>query len=196
MLALAGEPFEAWQLYRRAAMEYARARQHTECLAVYREACRFVPGEFEAWRLSAELQLKMKRPEGAFETLIEGRMNFGGAHQRGQAIALLTRAREIEPWDDDLLIDLAALYAASDQSELALELLTTLALRVGGSMLRRVRALQLRLTGSSRYAWLWLRSFGRSESLPPVVERRFEPVVESDPEVIEARPQLRRVSSA
>lgn len=196
MLALAGEPFEAWQLYRRVAMEYARARQYTECLTVYREACRFVPGEFEAWRLCAELQLKMKRPEGAFETLIEGRMNFGGPHQRGQAIALLARAREIEPWDDDLLIDLAALYAASDQPELALELLTTLALRVEGPMLRRVRGLQLRLTGSPRYAWLWLRTFGRRESLPAVAGHAFEPLLESGAEVIDSRPRLRRISSA
>ena len=51
MLALAGESFEAWQLYRRVAREYARDKQFQECLAVYREACRFVPHEFEAWRL-------------------------------------------------------------------------------------------------------------------------------------------------
>ena len=54
MLALAGEEFEAWQLYRRAAHEYARKRQYNECLSIYREACRFVPHEFEAWRLCAE----------------------------------------------------------------------------------------------------------------------------------------------
>ena len=65
MLACAGEAFEAWQLYRRAALEYARARQYAECLAVYREACRFVPREFEAWRLCAELQLKLGNADGA-----------------------------------------------------------------------------------------------------------------------------------
>ncbi|MEM9176001.1 MAG: tetratricopeptide repeat protein [Myxococcota bacterium] len=200
MLAWAGESFEAWQLYRRAAMEYARARQWTECLAVYREACRFVPGEFEAWRLCAELQLKLKKPEGAFETLIEGRLHFGGPHQRGQAIALLTRAREIEPWDDDLLLDLAALYAANDQAELALELLSTLALRVRGPLLRRVRRLQLRLTAAPRYAWLWLRTFAPSEAIPPIVERDFAPIEAaersalSDAPVIESPPRLRRVS--
>lgn len=204
MLACAGEGFEAWQLYRRVAMEYARARQFTECLGVYREACRFVPGEFEAWRLCAELQLKMKRPDGAFETLIEGRMHFGGTNRRGQAIALLSRAREIEPWDDDLLLDLAGLYAASEQTELALELLSTLACRVQGSMLRRVRALQLRLTFAPRYAWLWLRTLGRRESESPILHREVEsPVVRRDvarddateEDVIEtlAPPRLRRV---
>lgn len=164
MLAFAGEDFEAWQLYRRVAMEYAREKQYTECLAVYREACRFVPFEFEAWRLCAELQLKLKRPEGAFETLIEGRLRFGRSNTRAQAIALLSRAREIEPWDDDLLLDLAELYAAHDQSDLALELLSTLACRVEGAKLRRVRALQLRLTLSIRYLLLWLRAFSRSQA--------------------------------
>ena len=161
MLAYAGEGFEAWQLFRRVAMEYAREKQYTECLAVYREACRFVPFEFDAWRLCAELQLKLRRPEGAFETLIEGRARFGRAHTRAQAIALLTRAREIEPWDDHLLLDLAELYAANDQSDLSLELLATLACRVEGSMLRRVRRRQLRITFSFRYVLLWLRAFRR-----------------------------------
>ena len=170
MLAFAGESFEAWQLYRRVALEFVRARKYTECLAVYRDACRFVPFEFEAWRLCAELQLKLKRPDGAFETLVDGRMNFGGPNSRAQAIALLTRAREIEPWDDHLLLDLASLYADNDQADLALELLSTLSCRVDGSMLRRVRSLQLRLTLSFRLVYLWLRTFiGRDITLisPP-----------------------------
>jgi len=162
MLACAGDGFEAWQLYRRAALDYARARRYTECLAVYKEACRFVPFEFDAWRLCAELQLKLGKPECAFETLLDGRMNFGSPGSRSQAIALLTRAREIEPWDDYLLLDLAQLYAANDQTDLALELLSTLSCRVSGTLLRRVRSLQLRLTLSLRFAYLWLRTFAHS----------------------------------
>ena len=91
-------------------------------------------------------------------------MRFGRSQTRAQAIALLNRAREIEPWDDDLLLDLAELYASNDQSDLALELLSTLACRVDGAMLRRVRRLQLRLTLSIRYVLLWLRAFNRSQS--------------------------------
>jgi tetratricopeptide (TPR) repeat protein len=202
MLAYAGESFEAWQLFRRVAMEYAKEKQYTECLAVYREACRFIPFEFEAWRLCAELQLKLKRPEGAFETLIEGRTRFGRTHTRAQAIALLTRAREIEPWDDHLLIDLAELYAANDQSDLALELLSTLACRVEGTMLRRVRKLQLRLTLSIRYVLLWLRACGHASSPPspptiPFVDS-FEQETSShhaDPEEEGEGVRLRRVHS-
>jgi tetratricopeptide (TPR) repeat protein len=168
MLACAGNGFEAWQLYRRAALEYARAKRYTESLAVYKEACRFVPFEFDAWRLCAELQLKLNKSEGAFETLLDGRMNFGTPGTRSQAIALLTRAREIEPWDDHLLLDLADLYAAHDQTDLALELLSTLSCRVSGPLLRRVRRLQLRLTLSIRFAFLWLRTFAHSEASPPM----------------------------
>ena len=164
MLAWEGEGFEAWQLYRRVALEFARQKKYTECLAVYREACRYVPFEFEAWRLCAELQLKMKRLDGAYETLIDGRMHFGGPQSRAQAIALLTRAREIEPWDDDLLLDLATLYAANDQSDLALEILSTLACRTSGSMLRRVRLLQLRHSFSLRFFYLWLAAFRQTEN--------------------------------
>ena len=175
MLAMAGEGFEAWQLYRRAALEYAREKQFTECLGVYREACRFVPYEFDAWRLCAELQLKMNRPEGAFETLIDGRMHFDAPNTRAQAIALLSRARTIEPWDDTLLLDLAQLYASTDQNDTALELLGTLACRVNGRALREVRFLQWRITLSFGYLWLWTRSLF-SKPDPMLVAPEFDPI--------------------
>jgi len=174
MLAWVGESFEAWQLYRRVALEHARSKKYNECLAVYREACRYVPFEFDAWRLCAELQIKMKRLDGAFETLIDGRMHFGGPQSRAQAIALLTRAREIEPWDDDLLFDLATLYAANDQADLALEMLSTLSCRVTGAMLRRVRFLQLRLTLSFRFVYLWLRTFSERHDDSAQLRASFE----------------------
>ena len=34
----------------------ASPREYQECLSVYREACRFVPNPFEAWRFSAGVQ--------------------------------------------------------------------------------------------------------------------------------------------
>jgi len=181
MLAWGGEAFEAWQLYRRVAREYARRKQYNECLTVYREACRFVPHEFEAWRLCAELQIKMGRPDGAFETLIEGRMHFGTPHTRGQAIALLARAREIEPWDDPLLIDLAQLYARNDQPDMALELLSMLSCRVSGRMLRRVRLLQFRTTLSPRYLVLWVRAIGSHDASQRVPDSSRDDLADADP---------------
>ena len=194
MLAMAGGDFEAWQLYRRAALEYARQKQFSECLAVYREACRFVPFEFDAWRLCAELQLKLKRPEGAFETLVDGRMHFDEPNTRAQAIALLSRARTIEPWDDALLLDLAQLYARTDQSDSALELLGMLACRVGGRSLRDVRFMQWKITLSFKDLVLWVQSlFAKTDpsSIPEpatlnAAERTAEPT---------SKPRLRRVGS-
>jgi tetratricopeptide (TPR) repeat protein len=159
LLARRGEGFEAWQLYRNAARELSRRKRWEECLNVYREACRFVPYEFEAWRLCAELLIKMRREDVAFEILLEGRTHFRSPSDRAQAIALLSRARTIEPWDVHLVMDLARLYVRADLEDVALELLACLAQRCQGAELRGVRALQWRLTLSFRFAWLWLRSF-------------------------------------
>jgi len=190
MLAWAGQAFEAWQLYRRVAREFARTKQFSECLAVYREACRFVPHEFDAWRLCAELQLKMNRADGAFETLVEGRMHFGGPQTGAEAIALLTRAREIEPLDEHVLLDLAHLYAANDQPDVSLELLRGLAPRVFGRTLRRVRWLQWRITFSFRYAYLWLKALGHEGGHAPTLT--LDHVREDPRGSAEVRP-LRRV---
>ena len=196
MLAVDGECFEAWQLYRRVALEHARDKQYVECLAVYREACRYVPGEFEAWRLCADLLVKLKRHDEAFETLLDGRTHFAHSRTRSQAIALLTRAREIEPWDGFLLVDLAQLYAAQDQTDLALELLSTLACRVEGADLRRVRWLQFTLTFSGRHFLLWLKSFfvtrePQEEESPTL--SLIDPLDDEDLEAHET-PHLRSVS--
>lgn len=171
MLARRGEGFEAWQLYRQVARDFARARRWGECLSAYREACRLVPYEFEAWRLCAELQIKLHREDAAFETLVDGRMHFREAGCRAQAIALLSRARSIEAWDAHVVLDLARLHAQTDQTELALELLSCLALRTRGVRLRKVRALQWRITLSFRFAWLWLRAFSDAGEEPAHAER-------------------------
>lgn len=196
MLAVDGEFFESWQLYRRVALEHARDKQFFECLAVYREACRYVSGEFEAWRLCADLLVKLKRHDEAFEALLDGRTHFTHTRHRAQAIALLTRAREIEPWDGFVLLDLARLYAAQGQTELALELLANLAPRVAGRDLRRVRWHQLTLTLSARHFFLWLKSFfgssEREEEVEPAAISLVDPI---DEDVIELRetPHLRSV---
>jgi thioredoxin-like negative regulator of GroEL len=174
MLARRGQGFEAWQLYRRAARDFARAKRWGECLTVYREACRFVPYEFEAWSLCAELQIKMGREDAAFETLVDGRMHFRDPACRAQAIALLTRARSIEPWDTHVVLDLARLYARTDLTDLALELLLCLGQRTRGADLRKVRALQWRITLSLRFGWLWLRALSQGADEPAALERYEE----------------------
>jgi thioredoxin-like negative regulator of GroEL len=158
LLALRGEAFEAWQLLRMAVLELRRERREEACLSVLREACRLVPHEYDAWRMRAELELKFGRDELAYDTLLEGRRQFARPDSKAQAMALLTRARAIEPWDTEVALDLAGLYVRSGLAEAALELLASLAGRVRASELRRVRGLQWRITLSPQHARLWLRS--------------------------------------
>lgn len=175
LLAAGGDTFEAWQLFRMAAIELRRERRYEACLAALRDACRFVPHEYDAWRMCAELERKLGREECAYDTLLEGRRNFDRPHTRAQAIALLTQARGIEPWDPELALDLARLYAHTGMEAVALEILESLSRRVEGAELRRLRALQLRITCAPQHAWLWLRSLklggGRpTPSQGPVLE--------------------------
>jgi tetratricopeptide (TPR) repeat protein len=156
LLATHGEAFEAWQLYRMAATELNRARRYDACLAALRDACRCVPHEYDAWRLRAELEQKLGREQDAYDTLLEGARRFDRPDGATQAIALLTRARAIEPWDAEVALDLARLYARTGMTESALGLLASLAPRVGGRALRRVRGLQWRITLSFYHAGRWL----------------------------------------
>ncbi len=160
LLARQGHAFEAWLLFRMASQELLRARRREDCLSALREACRWVPHEFDVWRLRAELETKLDREEDALETLLEGRRAFRAPHVRGQAIALLERARAIEPWDLEIGLDLAQLYAREEQKHAALELLDLLALRVSDlTDLRRVRARRFRITFALADAWAWAQTF-------------------------------------
>jgi len=161
LLARHGEGFEAWQLFRMAAGELHRMRRFDASLAALRDACRCVPYEYDAWRLRAELEQKLGREEAAFDTLTEGAQHFDRPHSATQAIALLTRARAIEPWDSELALDLARLYARTGMVDSALNLLASLAPRVRGRALRRVRGLQWRITLSFYHAWRWLQALSQ-----------------------------------
>ena len=148
-------------------------------MGVLREACRCVPHEYEAWLLRARFELKLGREETAYQTLLEGRQHFRTSQTRAQAIALLTRARAIEPWDPEVCIDLARLYMGTDQAEVAVELLASLAERVRGQALRKVRALQWRISLSFWDGWLWLRALLTAQRTRP--ERRAS---DDDPKVV------------
>jgi len=158
LLAKRGEEFEAWRLFGDAGRRLLRARRNEQALAVFREACRYLPHQFDAWRIRAEIELKLGWEDTALETLLEGRQRFRSAHCRAQAIALLCMARSVEPWEPGMLLDLARLYTQNEQTEQGLDLLLALSIRTHGSMKRRVRGAQLRITYSPRNLWLWLKA--------------------------------------
>jgi tetratricopeptide (TPR) repeat protein len=173
LLAHEGEHFEAWSLYRQACKALLAAGRHEACLAAFREANRVLPFEFEAWRLTSELERKLGRDREAFETLLEGRRQFRTRFVRAQAAALLKLAREIHPWDHGVVIDLAHLFIQTGQLGQALRLLDGALVHAAPEDLAEVRWAQFQATKSWRHLGLWLRL--RVESVLHRTRERADP---------------------
>ena len=167
LLAEAGESFDAWVSFRTAARACLREGLADKALAIYQEAALYVPQEHQAWQAVAQLQRKSGRNREALETLLEGSRRFRTRWLRPYAIYLLRRAREIDPWDFESVLELAGLLSASGQRHEARLLLDELTERAAGHRLRDVRAAQLRLDPGLRSAWSWLRALLRQDSLLP-----------------------------
>jgi tetratricopeptide (TPR) repeat protein len=167
LLAEAGENFEAWVSFRTAARACLREGLADKALAIYQEAALYVPHEHQAWQAVAQLQRKRGRNREALETLLDGSRRFRSRWLRPYAIYLLRRAREIDPWDFECVLELAGLLTASRQRHEARLLLDELTERAAGHRLRDVRAAQLRLDPGLRSAWLWLRALLKPDSLLP-----------------------------
>jgi tetratricopeptide (TPR) repeat protein len=167
LLAAEGQRFEAWNLFRAAGKSHMRARRFDQCLALFREATRCLPFEFDVWRITAELERKLGREEEAQLTLLEGRRRFRSRFDRAQAIALLEMVRQVEPWDFAVVMDLARLYAQSDQRLQALVLLERMAVHSEGRQLSAVRLAQWQISHTFHHMRLWLKSlFAPSDALP------------------------------
>jgi tetratricopeptide (TPR) repeat protein len=158
LLAETGQRFDSWRSFHRAGRALLRDGHLEKALAVYRDAARHLPDLAEAWQHVARIQRKLQRDRDAMETLLEGRRQLRGRRRRAEAIHLLRRALEIEPWDPSTLCDLARQLARADQESEADMLLERLAMRLHGAGLRRVRGVQWRIEPSLLHTWLWLRA--------------------------------------
>jgi tetratricopeptide (TPR) repeat protein len=163
LLAEIGQHFDAWVSFRIAARACLRKGRGDKALAVYREAAGHLPREIQVWQAIARLQVKRNKRREAVEALLKGVCQFRSRGYRPEAIHLLRHADEIEPWNFEVVSELARLLAKSDQPEEARRLLEGLETRMDGERLRRVYAAQFRLDGDLRYAWLWLRAAVRRE---------------------------------
>jgi len=152
------QPEEAWRSYQKAVEHLAKSGFLEQAAGVLREACERLPRQPEAWQRLSEIQQERQRPVDALEVLLEGRRHFRRRRDRTQAIALLRRARKLDPSDFATNHDLAGLLAREGARQPALRILEELACVVRGGELRRVRARQLRLSPSTGLAWLWLRA--------------------------------------
>lgn len=158
LLAQSGEGFDAWQSYRCAARAYLEDGHFEKALAVYHEAAEVLPRELEPWLAIAEVERERQRPKDAVRALLDGRVKLRRRRYRPQAICLLRGVQAIEPWQPEVVLDLAKLLARSRQTYEASALLRELAPRVGGRMLRRVRAAQWRREPTLAHTWLWIRA--------------------------------------
>ncbi len=157
LLAETGQHFDAWCSFRIVARSCLQAGHADRALAVYREATLYLPREVEAWQAVARIQARGGRPREALETLLEGSRHFRTRWLAPQAVFLLRRAREIDAWDFEVVLDLALLLAGSEQKAEARLLLDGLAERSVGERLLRVRAAQLQVSPGPGSAWRWLR---------------------------------------
>lgn len=156
LLAETRQRFDAWVHFRTAAEGFRRDGNLERALEQYRIASRYLPREVEVWPAIAELERKKGRDRSAVEALLDGRRCFRRRTLRGHAAYLLRRAREIDPWDSRVVIDLAWLLARRDQKNEARSLLDGLAERARGRSLRRVRGAQWRIHPTPGNGWRWL----------------------------------------
>jgi len=169
LLAETGQEFDAWNSYRTLAYAALREGREDRAIAVYREATRALPREIQAWQALARLLVRQAADDDAIEALIEGSRGFRANWNRPQAIHLLRRARAVEPWHFETVLELARHVGRAGQRFEAELLLDGLAARSSGARLARVRAAQLAVTPRPRAFWAWLLSLWRSPAPEPPV---------------------------
>lgn len=188
LLAETGQTFDAWQCFRATASAALRDGRDDKAIAIYREAARHLPKEIQVWQGLARLLTKRGDEAEAVEALLEGSRHYRSHWLRAQAIHLLRRARMIDPWHFQTVLELAGHLSRADQKPEARFLLDALAEREYGDRLRRIRAAQLRLDPSPFHFWRLVRAWLRPDEGPapaPAPVRRPEP--EAAPGVVPLR---------
>ena len=191
LLAATRQEFDAWNSYRVVAHAALRDGREDRAIAVFREATHALPREIQAWQGLARLLVRQSEPDAAIEVLLEGSRQFRSQFLRPQAIHLLRRARAIDPWHFETVLELALHLGRADQQPEATMLLEGLAERCQERQLRRVRAAALSVAPGARSLLRWLQSWrGRREHLlelaagepaPPTRERAVAPVITLEP---------------
>ena len=204
LLAGTRQDFDAWNSYRVIAHAALREGREDRAIAVFREAAHALPQEIQAWQGLARLLVRQSEPDAAIEALLEGSRQFRSHWLRPQAIHLLRRARAIDPWHFETVLELALHLGRVDQSAEASMLLEGLAERCQDRQLRRVRAAALSVAPGARTLLRWFKSWrGREERVlelaagEPALAKRERPVapvitLATDPAPARERSEHRR----
>jgi len=198
LLAATRQEFDAWNSYRVVAHAALREGREDRAIAVFREAAGALPREIQAWQGLARLLVRQSEPDAAIEVLLEGSRQFRSHFHRPHAIHLLRRARTIDPWHFETVLELALHLGRADQQAEASFLLEGLAERCQERQLRRVRAAALAVAPGARSLMRWLTSWrGREERLLELpassTTPRSAPVLTLAPEPAPARRRDARV---
>lgn len=157
VLARLGDDDGAAVCFRAAAQRHLAAGFVDRASAVHTAAVEALPLVAEFRLESARFHLLRGRSADAVRVLQGGGEALARARRPEEAIALLRRAAEIEPWHLETALLLARLLARQGQRSEAVALAAGLESRVRGPALRRVRWLAFRLSPGLGTFWRWLR---------------------------------------
>lgn len=128
-----------------------------QAIGLYREFTRHLKREASVWEALAELELERKRGPDAVAVLVEGSRHFRSRARRVEAIALLRRARTIDPTHFEAGFQLADVSWRSGYGRPARRLLESLEPHARTRRDRlRLRARLFRMTPTPVAAWRWV----------------------------------------
>jgi tetratricopeptide (TPR) repeat protein len=172
LLARTGQHFDAWESFRISAEAPEIADDAQRAAKHFERATSALPQNLEGWRALARARLRCQKPDAALEALRDGRKAFRKKRFTSQAIALLRDAREIEPWNPGIVLDLARLLAGRRQAAEALFLLEALERRSRDDAIHDIRKRVFLINPTFGNAWRWLRSRSKTGSRPNTMRKR------------------------
>ena len=147
---------EAWDSYRRVAGQLQRQGFVDQAIGVYREATTSLWRERKLWLALADLEVERGRAPDAVGALLDGAHRLRKRSTREDALALLVRAREIQPTAFEPSFQLGGLLARAGARDKAKRVLLALVPRAHGRDLRRLRGRLFRLSPGPVTAWRWV----------------------------------------
>jgi tetratricopeptide (TPR) repeat protein len=158
LLAETGKDAEAWSHFVSAAEGYVKDGFVDKAVAVYTQASGYLNTRVDLWLTLADLHVRRGRKADGVKVCLDGRRSFRKLKQHHQAVQLLRKAIDIEPYHLEATLDLARLRRRTGGREEAVRLLHGIAVRNKGRALRRIRAAQVRLSPTPAAMWRWFRA--------------------------------------
>lgn len=149
---------EAWKFFDAAAKAYIDKGHLDKSASLFTQAVRQIPHKCEAWEALADIRLQKGQKKEAFQALSEGRKKFKGRKHHKEAIRLLRKSWDLDPWNYHISFDLATQLFKIKKKDVAICLLEGLADRTKGKKLSVVRGKIFRNAPTFGSLWRWIRA--------------------------------------